>query len=112
MAVILVADTERVIAVVDEPLGRLQLRRSGIAIPHKGLRELIAVVGPSFPRLCLGIGPVGQGLNVSTHVRRPFEADQEPLVEKVVAYAAEAVAAVLKNGLRHAIQKYGNEIVR
>ena len=100
---------QQVLLVADDaglPLGQIQLRPSGIAVPHKGLRNVVETLGVTSPRLLLGVGPLEKGENVSRYVREPFRSEEEPLAAKVVQLAVAAVEAVLREGVQKALHRY------
>jgi PTH1 family peptidyl-tRNA hydrolase len=82
------------------PLGQLRLRGDGGAGGHNGLKDLIARIGPAFPRLRLGIGkPVGEGPAQVDHVLGRFSDTETPIAQAMIVRAADAVAAWLDDGL-------------
>jgi len=99
----------QVLLVADDaglPLGQVQLRPSGVAAPHKGLRDVLGTLGVTSPRLLLGVGPLERGEDVGRYVRERFPAEQEPRVARVVALAADAVEAILREGVQKALRRY------
>jgi PTH1 family peptidyl-tRNA hydrolase len=50
---------QRILVIVDDldlPFGTLRMRPEGGSGGHNGLKDLIAIFGPGFPRLRIGIG--------------------------------------------------------
>ncbi len=74
---------ERLVVFHDEldlAFGRLRIKRGGGAAGHNGLRSIIAVVGPDFWRVRLGIGHPGDKERVTGHVLSAFTAAEEDFI--------------------------------
>lgn len=101
---------EDVLVVHDEAdldLGRLQVRRGGGLAGHNGLRSVAQALGtPDFLRLRVGVGRPERG------DRRPLadfvlaDFDDVTDVDAIVARAADAAAAVLRDGVDKAQAAY------
>src|SRR6186997_1948726 len=92
---------------VDLELGRLQARVGGGLAGHNGLRSLAAALGtPEFIRLRVGVGRPERGdpRPVADWVLSPFEPDVD--VGALVARAADAVEALVRDGLEEAQQRF------
>jgi PTH1 family peptidyl-tRNA hydrolase len=95
--------TEAVLVVhddVDLELGRLQARAGGGLAGHNGLRSIAQALGSSeFLRLRIGVGRPGRGdrRDVADFVLSPFEPHEDR--ELLVARAADAVEAIVHDGL-------------
>lgn len=92
---------------VDLEEGRLQARRGGGLAGHNGLRSIAQVLGSQeFLRLRIGVGRPARGdrRSVADYVLSPFEPDAD--VDTVVRRAADAVEAVLAEGLEAAQARY------
>jgi peptidyl-tRNA hydrolase, PTH1 family len=88
---------------VDLELGRLQARMGGGLAGHNGLRSVAQHLGTSeFKRLRIGIGRPERGdpRPVSDWVLTPFPPEVD--VESLVARAADAVEAIVLDGLEEA----------
>ncbi|MDQ7789613.1 MAG: aminoacyl-tRNA hydrolase, partial [Clostridia bacterium] len=89
---------------MDLPFGRLRLRARGGPGGHRGLDSIIGLLGSrNFPRLRVGIG---RGPEVVSYVLDRFGAEEEPLVNEVLAAAADAVLMVQSEGLDRAMNRY------
>jgi len=89
------------------PLGTLRLRPEGSAGGQKGLASIIEVLGTeSFPRLRLGIGPVPEGVPLSSFVlsRVPKSLEEEASV--MAHRAADCVTLALRSGIMEAQSAY------
>ena len=92
---------------VDLDLGRLQARRGGGLAGHNGLRSVAQHVGtPEFARLRIGVGRPERGDSrpVADWVLSPFTDEVD--VEALVARAADAVEAVVRDGLDEAQRRF------
>ena len=92
---------------VDLEVGRLQARLGGGLAGHNGLRSIAQSLGTQeFMRLRIGVGRPGRGdpRSVADFVLAPFAADEDP--EGLVRRSADAVEAIIANGLAAAQQEF------
>lgn len=92
---------------VDLDVGRLQARLGGGLAGHNGLRSIAQSLGtPEFLRLRVGVGRPGRGdpRDVADYVLAPFEAHENR--EATVQRAADAVEAVVAEGLEEAQRRF------
>jgi PTH1 family peptidyl-tRNA hydrolase len=92
---------------VDLEVGRLQARAGGGLAGHNGLRSITQALGTQdFLRLRIGVGRPERGdpRPVADYVLSPFVPEDDP--EGLVAQSADAVEAVLADGLAVAQQRY------
>jgi PTH1 family peptidyl-tRNA hydrolase len=92
---------------VDLGFGRLQARAGGGLGGHNGLRSISQSFGtPEFLRLRIGIGRPGRGdpRDVSDFVLAPFDLHEDR--EALVGRAADAVEAVVAEGLEEAQRRF------
>jgi PTH1 family peptidyl-tRNA hydrolase len=92
---------------VDLEEGRLQARRGGGLAGHNGLRSIAQHLGSQdFLRLRIGVGRPGRGdrRSIADFVLSPFEAEGD--VEGLVARAADAVEALVRDGLEATQQRF------
>jgi len=88
------------------PLGRLRIRAKGSAGGHKGMIDIITRLGTEeFPRLRIGVDQPG-GTDAVDYVLSRFPAEQRPVVEAALTRAADAVEAVLNDGLEQAMTNF------
>lgn len=103
-------EPERMLVVYDDldlPVGRLRLRSEGGAGGHRGVASLIQELGTTvFPRLRVGIGRPAEGSTVLEHVLQPFRADEEAAVDAAIDRAADAVEAVVRDGMVRAMEAF------
>jgi PTH1 family peptidyl-tRNA hydrolase len=105
------AEAGAVLVVYDDAdleLGRVRLRPFGGAGGHNGMRSLIdAFRTDAFPRLRLGVRGEGrEEAELADYVLQPFEPDEEPVAAGLVVLGADAVEAVLRDGLEAAMNAY------
>jgi len=92
---------------VDLDLGRLQARMGGGLAGHNGLRSVAQHLRtPEFMRLRVGIGRPERGDNrpVADWVLTPFPPEVD--VEALVARGADAVEAIVRDGLEETQQRF------
>lgn len=102
-------DPHEMLVVVDDielPLGMLRLRKNGGPGTHNGLRDICDAVGTSFSRLRVGVRGESIGDNLAEYVTSPFEVDERPLVGAAIVRAADAVDAVLRDGVEKAMNVF------
>lgn len=105
-----------VIVVLDDlelPCGRIRIRKQGGAGGHKGLQSVIQALGADdFVRVRVGIGPRPAGEELVEHVLARFTAEERREVEKAVEVAADAVTAVVQDGVEKAMNRFNERTVR
>lgn len=105
-------DPAGVLVVYDEvalPLGKLRLRKSGSPGGHRGLESVIENLRTDqVPRLRLGIAPEEppRGEDLVEFVLAPFPPGERAAVEAMVARAADACEAWVKEGAEAAMAKF------
>jgi len=104
------APASRLIVVHDEldlPFDTVRLKQSGGHGGHNGLRDISAALGtPDFIRVRVGIGrPPGQR-DVADFVLSDFSSAERATVPSLVADAADAVEAIITEGLTAAQQRF------
>ncbi len=92
---------------LDMEMGRLKFYRGGGGGGHNGIRSIIETLGTrEFPRLKVGIGRPPRGFPVDKYVLSSFPLDDMPLLEQVIAAAAEGVEIFLEKGLDTAMNRF------
>jgi PTH1 family peptidyl-tRNA hydrolase len=92
---------------VDLEEGRLQARRGGGLAGHNGLRSISSALGSrDFLRLRIGVGRPGRGdrRSVADFVLAPFSPETD--VDGLVGRSADAVEAIVREGLDAAQQRF------
>jgi PTH1 family peptidyl-tRNA hydrolase len=91
---------------VDLPLGALRLRRSGGPGTHNGLRNVCERIGSDFLRLRLGVRGSDPWDDLAEYVLSPFEVDEESKLAPMIGHAADAVEAVMQDGVELAMNRF------
>ncbi len=88
------------------PLGRLRIRSSGSSGGHNGLKSIFEHLSTQdIPRLRVGIG-AADGKEMSDHVLGQFSPDEQPVLEKTLQRAVEAIESARTHGLEAAMNFY------
>ncbi len=92
---------------VDLPLGKIRVRASGGPGTHNGMRSVVAEIGSdAFPRVRLGIRPLGERGDLVDHVLSPFADDEKDAAERMIQRGAEAIEVLLRDGVRRAMDSF------
>ena len=95
--------------VVDDfniPLGTLRARRGGSHGGHNGLKSITSAIGPDFPRLRFGIGPLPEGADIIDFVLGDFSDQEEITLADEIPRAVEALNFFIKEGIDPLMNKY------
>ena len=92
---------------MDLPTGSIRLRARGGSGGHNGMKSIIDAVGTQeFARLRIGVGrPARSGAEVE-HVLGSMPREEKASVEDAVSRAAEAIEAVLRDGVVEAMNRF------
>ena len=89
------------------PFGTIRIRPRGSAGGHNGLKSIIGALGSDeFIRLRVGIQPEHPVSDAKKFVLDPFPKSAHGKLEEVLELGAEAVRAVLKDGVLKAMSEY------
>jgi PTH1 family peptidyl-tRNA hydrolase len=106
-------ETRSMIVISDDlalPFGRLRIRGRGSAGGHNGLKSIIAALRTDeFIRLRIGIQPDHPVQDAARFVLDEFPLSQCAEVEKVLERSAEALRAILSDGLDKAMAIYNGD---
>jgi PTH1 family peptidyl-tRNA hydrolase len=101
---------EKVVAVHDEidiPFGALKLKIGGGEGGHNGLRDMSKALGTKdYHRVRVGVGRPPGRMDAATYVLKPFATAEAKELPFLVDDAADAVEALVEQGLLEAQQKY------
>jgi PTH1 family peptidyl-tRNA hydrolase len=102
---------ERVLVISDDvslPQGKLRIRRSGSAGGHNGLKNIISHLGTDqFPRIKVGVGSKPHpDSDMVDWVLGKFTGEDKKAMEEAIKRAADAVEAVLSQGVEKAMGKF------
>lgn len=104
--------TEDLIVVYDDidlPVGRLRIRPDGSSGTHNGMRSIVSSLATErFPRLRFGVrgAEYGQGPGLRDYVLDPFPAEDQPLVQRGIERAVDALALFCRGDLRRAMNEF------
>jgi len=103
---------DRMLVIVDDlalPFGSLRIRAKGSAGGHNGLKSIIGSTGSEeFKRLRIGIMPDHPVGDTKKFVLDDFPASARDELRAVVERSADAVEAVLRDGLASAMSEFNN----
>ena len=89
------------------PFGSLRLRPGGSSGGQKGLKSIIAALGTEeFMRLRVGIKPEHPVGDTASYVLERFPKGQRAEVEKVLERGADALRAVIRDGIDKAMSQH------
>jgi PTH1 family peptidyl-tRNA hydrolase len=89
------------------PFGTIRLRRRGSAGGHNGLKSIIAATGTDeFIRLRIGIQPEHPVADTKNFVLDEFSKSERAELDKILERSAEALRAVLRDGIDRAMATY------
>jgi peptidyl-tRNA hydrolase, PTH1 family len=108
-----VSDPRSVVVVHDEldlPNGRVKIKAGGGTAGHNGLKSIHAHLhSPDYTRVRIGIGkPPGRRQGADHVLRRPGRAERDVL-EVALEVAADAVEAIVAEGVESAMNRYNTE---
>jgi peptidyl-tRNA hydrolase, PTH1 family len=105
---------ERLLVVTDDvylPVGALRMRERGSSGGHRGLESLAAALGHrDFARLRIGVGAAESGAEMREHVLNAFGPEEEPIVERAVRDAADAVECWAREGIERAMNRFNRRV--
>ena len=91
------------------PFGTIRLRRRGSAGGHNGLKSIIAATKTDeFMRLRIGIQPEHPVGDTKSFVLDEFSRAERAELEKILERSAEALRAVLRDGIDKAMAQYNS----
>ena len=99
-------DASRLVVIHDEldlPFDTVRLKAGGGPGGHNGIRDIIAVAGPDFIRVRVGIGRPPGRQDPADFVLSPFSKAERDVLPNLLTDAADATESVLMDGL-HAAQ--------
>lgn len=99
----------RILAAYDDlalPFGKLRLRKDGSAGSHNGMASVVSAVGPSCPRLRMGIGPRPVHIEGKDFVLSKFAKEETERLPDFLARACDALEAAFRDGVESAMNRY------
>jgi len=94
------------------PLGSLRMRPEGSAGGHNGLRSIEeSLGGPDYPRMRLGVGNAEMDRwPLEDFVLDVFREDEQPVVEDLLDYAADAARLWIVEDLESAVARFNRRV--
>ena len=102
-------ESEQALVVVDDvdlSVGRLRLRKHGGPGTHNGLRDICEAAGTGYPRLRIGVRGERVWDDLAAYVTEPLADDELETLAEAVSRAADAVEAVVAEGLDAAMNRF------
>jgi PTH1 family peptidyl-tRNA hydrolase len=90
---------------IDLPPGAVRLKQGGGHGGHNGVRDVIAVLGPDFWRLRLGVGHPGERDQVVDAVLSRANADEQQLIDAALARGLEVMPQFISGATQKAMQQ-------
>lgn len=107
-------EPEHLIIVYDDldiPLGDIRVRPEGSAGSHKGMISIIEQIKTThFPRIRVGIGPLGDETDAAEYVLSPFAEEEKQKLEIALPKAQDALNLILGGQIKLAMNKYNTRI--
>jgi PTH1 family peptidyl-tRNA hydrolase len=100
---------ERLIVIHDEidlPLAQIRIKRGGGDAGNRGVRSIAAALGADFIRVRVGVGHPGEAAAAVDHVLKPLTSEEMRELAATFDRVAEAVTAVISDGLERAMNLY------
>ena len=92
---------------LDLPFGNLRIRPRGGTAGHNGVESILGALGTEdFIRVRLGIAPDHPVRDGARYVLAPFKQSQYPAVDQALDTAADAVEAIVTEGVQAAMNKF------
>ncbi len=88
------------------PFGKLRLRKDGSAGSHNGMDSIISALGPTVPRLRLGIGPRPENIPGRNFVLSAFSKEEGERLPEFLDRACEALKSAFEDGVVTAMNRY------
>ncbi len=101
---------EQLIVIHDEmdlPLSQIRIKRGGGDAGNRGVRSVAeSLASPDFIRVRIGVSHPGSPDEAIEHVLRPFSESEMRAMRAVFDRVADAVAAIISDGLERAMNTY------
>lgn len=103
-------ETDNIIVVFDDidiEFASVRVKAKGSAGSHNGMKSIIYhLQEDSFPRVKIGIGKKHENEDLANFVLGRFSKDDREVIDTAILTAAEAVEAIIKEGINFSMNKY------
>ena len=87
--------------------GKIRIRKKGSAGGHNGIKNIIAHLGTDvFARIKVGVGEKPSRMDLADYVLGRFSKEEQPIIREAADKAREAVAAIIKEDIDFAMNKF------
>lgn len=104
---------DNIIVVYDEmdlPIGNIRIKSGGGSAGHNGIKSIISSLGTDeFTRVRVGIGKPLVKDTGAGHVLSGFSKEEAEIVKDSIKRAADAVFAIIEEGLERAMNEYNTK---
>lgn len=92
---------------MDLPTGTLRIRSKGGSGGHRGMTDIIQRLGSQqFPRIRFGIGRPPDRMDPAAYVLRPFDSNEQAVIDTTMTHVIQAVDAWLTQGIETAMNHF------
>ncbi len=96
---------------IDLPVGTIRIRPGGGSAGQRGLASIIEKLGTQdFARLRVGVGRPPGHMDAAAYVLQEFNKADQPIMERVIADASEAIRLFLDQGLEKSMNAYNGSL--
>jgi len=96
---------------LDMETGKLRIRKTGSSGGHKGVESIIQSIGSKdFIRLKIGIGRE-EGIPAEEYVLRKFGRQEIQVIKESIQRAADAVEAIVSEGINKAMNRFNSILI-
>lgn len=96
---------------LDLPMGAIRVRPKGGTAGHNGLESIVGALGSEdFTRVRLGIAPDHAVRDGAKYVLSQFKKAQLEAIDEVLDRAADAVEAILQDGVAAAMNRFNRRV--
>ncbi len=105
------ADLILVLDELDLPWGALRIRDKGRGSTHNGFRSILGAIGTDeFARIRIGVQPLQAWGDRKDYLLSPMGRQERQLAQDVVVEAANAVEAVVTEGVSKAMSRFNRRV--
>jgi PTH1 family peptidyl-tRNA hydrolase len=97
---------------MDLPFGDVRVKQAGGHGGHNGLRDIHRALGPDYLRVRFGVGRPEEGRDPADYVLSKWSGPEEAALNAVVDRAADAVEAVVREGVSAAMNTFNTRTER